>query len=224
MKKQKKVLVSLVILCLLAGCTKNPVTEPENPIIPEPETPTLSQTSLSLIEGESSTEITISGGVAPYVVQSSDESVAQVNLVSSTKFAVTGLSTGTATVIVRGKDGGETSLPVSVSADPYRTFKADATTRCEINGQVYTEFNRVFVVDKGGILLESSQKKIGFSARDGNSYLYVGWDNDYRNPKLYTENEGIVPLSSLQVLQEKEGKGWIIAKNGTSEIRICSKF
>jgi hypothetical protein len=214
--RTKKNLVNLVILFLLTGCTKDP-------IVSEPQPPTLSQTSLSITEWESSTEIAISGGVAPYIVQSSDESVAQVNLVSNTKFAIIDLSTGSTTVVVRGEDGGETSLSVSVSADPYRAFKADATTRFEIGGKVYTEFDRIFVVDKGGILLESSQQKVGFSARDGSVYVYVGWDDDTRNPKLYTE-EGVSPLSSLQFVKESEGKTWIIAENGSVEIRICSKF
>jgi hypothetical protein len=159
----------------------------------------------------SSSEIAISGGVAPYVIQSANENVAKVDFVSNTRFTITGLSTGSTTVVVRGEDGGETSLSVAVSADPYRAFKADATTRFEIGGKVYTEFDRIFVVDKGGILLESSQQKVGFSTRDGSVYVYVGWDDDTRNPKLYTQEE-VSPLSSLQFVKESEGKTWIIAE------------
>jgi hypothetical protein len=213
--KTNKIFVSLVgLLVLLAGCHKEEL---------EPQSPNLSQTSLVILEGETSSEILISDGVAPYSLQSLGENV-QVNHVSDTKFTITGLSAGRATIIIRGKDGGEAQLKVSVSADSNKAFKANATVRVEVNGTTYTEVDGIFVVDKGGKLLESSQVKVGFSTRDGSVFWYIGWDEDYQNPKLYTSPERVIDLSSLQEVQAKDGKKWIIGKNTSYKVEFCIRF
>ncbi|MDR3168331.1 MAG: hypothetical protein LBU27_00785 [Candidatus Peribacteria bacterium] len=215
--KTIKIVVSLAgLLVLLAGCHKEEL---------EPQSPNLSQTSLTILEGETSSEIVISGGVAPYSLQSLGDNV-KVNSVSNTKFTITGLSAGNTTVAIRGTDGGESQLKVSVSADPNKAFKANATIRVEVNGITYTEVDGIFVVDKGGKLLESSQVKIGFSTRDGSTFWYIGWDEDYQNPKLYTPNTPTksIDLSSLQEVQAKDGKKWIIGRNNSWEFRICTRF
>jgi hypothetical protein len=214
--KRNRIVVNLVgLLVLLSGCHKNEIFEPQKP--------NLSQTSLVVIEGETSSEVIISGGVAPYSVQSLGDN-AQVNVVSTTKFTITGLSAGNATVVVRGKDGGETSLPVVVSADPDKAFKENAIVRVEVNGTTYTEVDGIFVVDKGGKLLGSSQVKVGFSTRDGSIFWYLGWDGDYQNPKLYTP-ERVSDLSSLQKVKGEDGKVWVIGQDGSSsKIRFCVRF
>ena len=217
MKRVKFVLSLICILGLLTGCEKTEKTE-EN----EPQNPQLSHNSLSVAEGETSPEIVISGGVAPYITNSLNEEIVRVNTVSAARFTVTGQSVGNATVLVRGQDEGEVQLAVSVSADPHKAVKADASVRFKVNGQVYTPVNRIFVVDKGGHLFGSSQVKAGCSTPDGNTFFYIGWDGEYRSPKCYTEN-GVSSLSNLQCLQVKDGKIWLVG-GANEEIEICTQF
>ncbi|MDR0607855.1 MAG: hypothetical protein LBG52_06000 [Candidatus Peribacteria bacterium] len=199
----------------LIGCNKNE-TEPE------PQQPQLScGTTLSLVEGETSAEITISGGVAPYTIQPANETV-EVTFTSETKVRLRALLAGNVTLTIKGKDNGETQLVVSVSEDPNKAFKEDATVRVEKNGTVFTPLDHTFVVDKGGYLLGSSQIKVGCTL-DGNIFNLIGWDPGYQNPRLYTQ-EGMVPLSNLQVLQERDGKIWLIGTTLSLTVKICVNY
>jgi hypothetical protein len=147
----------------------------------------------------------------------------QVNFISDTKFTLTALSVGNETLTIKGSDRGETQLSVTISPDPDKAFKEDATVRIEVNGNVST-LDHTFVVDKGGSLLGSSQVKVG-STLDGNTYTLIGWDpgEGRRNPKLYTQ-EVVIPLSNLQMLQEKDGKIWLIGTNPSLTIKVCTEF
>ncbi|MDR0650813.1 MAG: hypothetical protein LBG59_05435 [Candidatus Peribacteria bacterium] len=190
----------------------------------QPQQPQLScGTSLTIVEGETSAEITISNGIAPYTtVQQSNR--LQVTFISDTKFTLTALSVGNEILTIKGSDRGETQLSVVISPDPDKAFKEDATVRVEKNGTVFTPLDHTFVVDKGGSLLGSSQVKVG-STLDGNTYTLIGWDpgEGHRNPKLYTQ-EGVIPLSNLQMLQEKEGKIWLIGTSPSLTIKVCTEF
>jgi hypothetical protein len=125
-----KGVIVVAVLSLLTGC-KKPAEE-----IVQPPPPQLSQSSVSVAEGETSDEIRISGGMPPYAVSVAG-TTAQIILIllSDTQFTVTGVSACNVTVMISGKDGGKTLLPVTVT----KAFKADATIRVESNGQTYTD-------------------------------------------------------------------------------------
>ena len=218
---KSRTILFIAAFCLLVGCSgKDPDPEPA----PLPQNPVLNHTSLNLQEGGTSAEILISGGVPPYTITASG-SAAQVNKLSNTTFTVTGVSAGSAVVTVRGSDSGESTLSVTISANPYKAFLADATIRLEAGGQVWTDFDHIFGIDRGR-LFGSTQTKVGYSLPNGNLFEYIGWDGaNYANPRFYTA-AGTSPIATLQVLQVKDGKIWIAWKvaSDSPENRICTKF
>jgi hypothetical protein len=186
-------------VCFLWGCK----TEEETTLL----TPKLSQTQVSIEEGSTSTEITISEGLPPYTITASIAMV-QIDQTSASTFTLTGISAGNTTLKIQGKDGGETRLSVVVTADVYKAFKADATTRIEKEGVVLTD-GVYFLVDQG--TLHSTQYKVGWGSSDGETFYYVGWDEGYLHPKVYTV-AGSSALYSLQCLQDKEHTLWLVWK------------
>ncbi len=83
----------------------------------DPVNPTLNPDIVSVKQGAAAT-VAISGGEAPYTVESSANDIATVT-VNGSNLTVTGVALGTANVTVSAKDGGRSTLAVAVNAkDP----------------------------------------------------------------------------------------------------------
>lgn len=77
---------------------------------------------------EETTTVKVSGGVAPYTVEETDETVVTAT-VSGSDIALKGLKEGTTTVRVTDANGIQATIAVKVNEDPYEDEKGDATVR-----------------------------------------------------------------------------------------------
>lgn len=226
MKRYRKILYSLPLIALSAASCGGGADEPE--ILPV--TPQFSQSSVTVEEGET-VEVTVTKGVPAYTAASSSTSVATVT-VSGSRITVTGVSAGTAAIQVKGSDNGSASFTVTVNADPYKAFKADATLRFEGAGQATvknTEGKHVFYADKG-VILSSAKNKLGYASRDGKTFYFIEWEGDgsagaKTNASLRTLS-GVIALQSLQVIKSEGGILWITykEKSDSAEGRVVQKW
>jgi len=102
--KQLSLILATCLAITLTGCSE----DDKNPV-----NPTLNPDIVNIAEGSVAT-VTISGGSAPYTAESSATSVATVSINSST-LTVTGVTKGTANVIVSTSDDGTARLSVVVT-------------------------------------------------------------------------------------------------------------
>ena len=218
MKRIGKILVlSIAVACLVGSCAKDDgKPAPAPPVVPQ-----FSSSSLSVEEGKTA-EVLITAGKPPFNVSSSQPSIAEAALIDGNKFTVAGISAGTAAITVKGDDGGTATLAVSVSADPYKAFKADASPRFEGAGQPavkLTDAVHLFYSDRGE-LFSSAKSKAGYSTRDGAAYYFVEWEGDdavgeKTGASLRTQS-GTTALQSLRIIKSEEGAIWIVYKQTES--------
>lgn len=197
---------------------------------PDPIQPiaiSFSQASITIEEGKTG-EVTITSGVAPYAVSPANATVATARVNGNT-ITITAIAAGSTQIRVVGKDGGSGTVSLTVSADPLKAFKADATLRWELSTQTIknTDSKHLFYKDLGK-LLSSSKSKLGYGDRNGSVFVFVEWEGAVslgakQNATLRTES-GVVPLSTLDIVQLKDGLIWLIAKEGSKEIRIVQKW
>ena len=221
MKNNIKTLIATLIVCvLITGCPPGP----DGPI-----TPGLSQSSVTIEEGKTA-EVTITKGIPPYNVTVSS-SIATAT-VSDHKITIKAISAGSAKITVQGADLGSSTINLTITADPYKAFKADATLRFEGAGITTVkniDAKQLFYSDKGG-LYASTKNKLGYASVDGSSYYFVEWSGDAgvgnkTNPSLRTQN-GEVALQSLQIVKSEGGALWVVYKQNASsaEGRIVQKW
>jgi hypothetical protein len=216
----KKAVIYVIIVAILSGCSKK-----DNPSLPpEPLTPKLSSTSVSVEEGQSA-ELTVTGGKSPYSVTVSPSGIVAATVAGS-KLTVTGVKSGIATAVVEGVDGGRVSLSVTVTSpapppDPDAAFKADATLRWETVGATTIDVNNTsytFVSDRG-TLFSSSQNKWGHASLDGQRFRLIEWG---ATPLLRTET-GSTPVSSFTVVKEETGTVWLKFSADDTEHRVVAE-
>lgn len=109
MKKFQKIpglfymsLVALTLVCTLASCDKDD----------DDKKLKLSSSSVT-VEVEKTSDITVSGGTAPYTAKSSDDKIASVT-VSQSKITVKGVKAGNATITVADKKKNSGKISVTV--------------------------------------------------------------------------------------------------------------
>jgi len=145
-----------------------------------------------------------------------------VSAVSANKATVT--ATATAAVVagsyffkvtIDGVTSGVVTL--TISADAYASFKADATPRFEGAGNAtvkLTDATHLFFADKGG-LFAATKSGAGYASRDGSAYYFIEWGGGTNpgtktSPTLRThQNPSEVVISSLQILKEDTATGTI---------------
>ncbi|MDR2415868.1 MAG: hypothetical protein LBD75_04640 [Candidatus Peribacteria bacterium] len=207
---KKITLIIFSILLFTMGCEKK--DEITNPI--------LSESSVTIQEGETK-EIKISGGQAPYMVQTIPEGVA-ITSISNSTLSITGTKTGNTIATIKGSDGGNAKLSITVTADPFSAFKADETPRWEFpDGKVVIRSDKnkhVFITDKGK-LFGSGQQKWGYASLDGTKFCLIEWGTA---PIMRTET-GTVAVADFKTVYTKAEKVWLIFKVNNSEHRVVAQ-
>ncbi|MDR2189680.1 MAG: hypothetical protein LBP53_00295 [Candidatus Peribacteria bacterium] len=164
-------------------------------------------------------EVTISSGKLPYSATVSPSGIV-ITTVEGSELTITGVKAGSATVVVKGVDGGSVSLPVVVTAppDPLATFKDNPTPRWEfVRGETVSSTDPLytFIIDKG-TLFSSSQNKWGYASNDGNTFRLIEWGT---SPILRTES-GTVTVSSFRIVKEEQRTIWITFFANDTEYRV----
>jgi len=117
-------------------------------------------------------------------------------------------------------------------SNPLNQFLNDATPRFEGAGNATiknSDATHLFYADKGN-LVASSKNKIGYAARDGLSFYFIEWSGDagvgVKSDPTFRSQNGAVPLSSLEVVKNKDGVIWIVYQHSATspEGRIVQKW
>jgi hypothetical protein len=224
------VIILVVVSIFSAGCDKKDETE-------APQTPTLSETSLTLEEGESK-EVTVSNGVSPYSASISPLGIAGT-AINGSRLIITGVKPGNAIATVHGSDGGKASVFITVvekTVDVYSEFKADATLRIKLTNGT-TVYNLplagesspyIFYRDKGNELFSSAKTKIGYARRDASTFFFLEWDGDISlgtksAPTIRTET-GLESLNSIEIVQVKDMMIWIVWNSGLASGQMVQRW
>ena len=212
-----------VIMALCTLCSKQEDTPQE------PETIELSAESITFEKGRQA-NLTINKGKSPFSVSSANQTVATVSIYGNI-ITINGISEGETKVEIASADHAKKQITVTVSADPYEAFKADATLRFELSGETIhnRESNLLFVKDSG-ILFSSTKSKVGFGTKDGLSLTLIEWEGDnsggVKNNAAIRTLTGITPILYFEILKSQDGIIWAIYKrieSGTTE-RFVQKW
>jgi hypothetical protein len=161
---------------------------------------------------------TVSGGKSPYSATVFPKGIA-IAVFNGSTLTVMGIKAGSATATVKGSDGGNVWLPITVTVPD--AFKAAATSRWETDGEETIRGDNAsytFIAD-GGTLFSSMHNKWGHASLDGSRFRLIEWSA----AALVRTEAGAEPVFSFTIEKEEAGVVWMKFTFGDAEHRVVDE-